>query len=141
MKKKIVMLILPLLMISLELLPTGVVMMWAPSPTERVRETVSYFTFLPVGYGMFGPFLAALLSCVLLLLSVLYVWKPNYGLRMALLVVSIFALLGSLMPFLFVLMGDLEQFSATGALISAVILVEVLGSIFWWKGLEEGKER
>ena len=39
-----------LLTIVLEALPLGAVCTFAPSPTERVRETFSYFSLIPVSY-------------------------------------------------------------------------------------------
>ena len=42
--KKISLVVFPALTIVLEALPLGAVCTFAPSPTERVRETFSYFS-------------------------------------------------------------------------------------------------
>lgn len=52
----------------LELLPIGAVLIFAPGPTETVRETYSYFSLILVGYAHFTPMLTGILTiaCVLL---------------------------------------------------------------------------
>ena len=42
--KKVCLAVLPALTIALELLPLGAVCIFATSPTERVKETFSYFS-------------------------------------------------------------------------------------------------
>ena len=49
--KKVCLAVLPALTIVLELLPLGAVCIFATSPTERVKETFSYFSLTPFGYG------------------------------------------------------------------------------------------
>ena len=53
--KKISLVVFPALTIVLEALPLGAVCTFAPSPTERVRETFSYFSLIPFGYANFAP--------------------------------------------------------------------------------------
>ena len=69
--KKIRLLILPIITIVLEILPYGAVLVFAPSPTDRVRETFSYFSLTPFGYANFAPFITAMLTCVVLLLALI----------------------------------------------------------------------
>ena len=45
--KKISLVVFPALTIVLEALPMGAVCTFAISPTERVRETFSYFSLIP----------------------------------------------------------------------------------------------
>ena len=45
--KKVCLAVLPALTIVLELLPFGAVCIFATSPTERVKETFSYFSLTP----------------------------------------------------------------------------------------------
>ena len=45
--KKVCLAVLPALTIVLELLPLGAVCIFATSPTERVKETFSYFSLTP----------------------------------------------------------------------------------------------
>ena len=49
--KKVCLAVLPALTIVLELLPLGAVCIFATSPTERVKETFSYFSLTPFGCG------------------------------------------------------------------------------------------
>ena len=49
--KKVCLAVLPALTIVLELLPFGAVCIFATSPTERVKETFSYFSLTPFGYA------------------------------------------------------------------------------------------
>ena len=53
--KKVCLAVLPALTIVLELLPLGAVCIFATSPTERVKETFSYFSLTPFGYANFAP--------------------------------------------------------------------------------------
>jgi len=53
--KKVCLAVLPALTIVLELLPFGAVCIFATSPTERVKETFSYFSLTPFGYANFAP--------------------------------------------------------------------------------------
>ena len=69
--KKIRLLILPIITIVLEILPYGAVLVFATSPTDRVRETFSYFSLTPFGYANFAPFITAMLTCVVLLLALI----------------------------------------------------------------------
>ena len=47
---------------------------------DRITETRSYFDLLPFGYGSFGPLIAAALTCVLLVLTVINVFAAKQGL-------------------------------------------------------------
>ena len=58
------------LTIVLELLPCGTVFcIFATSPTERVKETFSYFSLTPFGYANFAPLITATLTVAIFLLS------------------------------------------------------------------------
>ena len=52
--KKVCLVVLPALTIVLELLPLGAVCIFATSPTERLKETFSYFSLTPFGYANFA---------------------------------------------------------------------------------------
>ena len=62
--KKICLVVFSALTIVLELLPCGTVCIFATSPTERVKETFSYFSLTPFGYANFAPLITATLSIV-----------------------------------------------------------------------------
>ena len=99
--KKSLFVVLPLVALILELLPNGVVLNFANPEGEPWRRTYSYFSLTPFGYANFGPFITAILTCVLLVLVVIYLFKPRKELNTAILNVSGFATAASLMPLMF----------------------------------------
>ncbi len=117
---------LPVIIIILEMLPTGVVMFFG-TETGTVRKTFSYFALLPVGYATFAPFICAILSCVTLVLSCLYLLKPSLTKAKIILIISATMFLCSIFPFIFGLLylGQ-NMLSLTGVLISLFISCQVL---------------
>lgn len=99
--KKSLFVVLPLATLILELLPNGVVLNFANPEGEPWRRTYSYFSLTPFGYANVGPFITAILTCILLVLVVIYLFKPRNGLNTAILNVSGFATAASLMPLMF----------------------------------------
>ena len=67
--KKAGIILLTVIAIILEALPYGAVMIFAPSPTDRLKDTYSYFSLTPVGYAHVAPFVTAMLTCILLKVS------------------------------------------------------------------------
>ncbi len=120
--KKIGTVLLPILALILETLPFGAVCVFAPSPTERVRKTFSYFSLTPFGYANFAPFLTALATCVMLLLAVLILVKKSGKIMRALFAVSVIAAILSLAPLLF----GLEYYSVCGGIITAALALEAV---------------
>ncbi len=122
MKKKIFNLILPIVTLILEILPYGAVCVFAPSPTERSRETFSYFDLTPFGYANFTPFITAVLTCGIIIIIVLYCVTGKEGLsilaRNTLFITSII----SLGPLLF----GISFFSVVGALITIFLICELI---------------
>jgi len=88
--KKVCLAVLPALTIVLELLPLGAVCIFATSPTERVKETFSYFSLTPFGYANFAPLITATLTVAIFLLSLFSLKKK--GVLKALFVLSIYRL-------------------------------------------------
>ena len=99
--KKFALLVLPIMTLILELLPYGVVLNFANPEGEPWRKTYSYFSLTPFGYANFGPFITAILTCILLVLVAVYLFKPRKGLNTSILNVSAFATAASLMPLMF----------------------------------------
>lgn len=99
--KKSLFVVLPLATLILELLPNGVVLNFANPEGEPWRRTYSYFSLTPFGYANVGPFITAILTCILLVLVAIYLFKPRNGLNTAILNVSGFATAASLMPLMF----------------------------------------
>ena len=116
--KKISLVVLPAITIALEILPLGAVCIFAPSPTERVKETFSYFSPIPFGYANFAPLITAVLTVVILLLSLISLKKDSVF--NALFVLSIITAIISLMP----LMYGLNNYSLVGAFITIALVTE-----------------
>ena len=116
--KKISLVVFPALTIVLEALPMGAVSTFAISPTERVRETFSYFSLIPFGYANFAPLITAILTVVILLLSLISLKKDSVF--NALFVLSIITAIISLMP----LMYGLNNYSLVGAFITIALVTE-----------------
>ena len=122
MKKRFVYLVLPIITLILEILPYGAVCVFAPSPTERIKETFSYFDLTPYGYANFAPLITAIITCVVFLLLVIYCFTGKERLaRMAKGVLCVGAVV-SFGPLLF----GIDYFSVVGLLISLSLMGEFL---------------
>ena len=123
MKKRILILCLSVTAVVLECLPYGAVLNFGipdnSSGHAYFRETYSYFDSMTFGYGNFGPLLTAIMTCVLIILSIIYLFLGKDGLKKAVSVVSGIALVFSLMPLMF----GIRFFSVVGGVISAVLAV------------------
>ena len=123
--KKGLFVVLPLVALILELLPNGVVLNFANPEGEPWRRTYSYFSMMPFGYANFGPLITAILTCVLLVLMAIYLFKPRKGLNTAILNVSGFATAASLMPLMF----GFDYITVIGVIIT-VLLAGIFGICF-----------
>ena len=99
--KKSLFVVLPLVALILELLPNGVVLNFANPEGEPWRRTYSDFSMMPFGYANFGPLITAILTCVMLILVIFYLFKPHKGLNTAITKVAGFATAASLLPLMF----------------------------------------
>lgn len=117
MKKKLLRgcrILLPVAAALLSAMPNVVKMNW-------MGGTASYesaFSMIPVGYAVWGPFLAAMGAVVLTVLSVVTAIRKNRGLENAMFVISI---LGALCGLSAAIFGNL---TALGALISLLLALE-----------------
>lgn len=125
MKKRWIYCILPMITLILEILPFGAVCNFANPEGEPWRETFSYFDLLPFGYANFSPFLTAILTCVVLALTVVFCLTGRYGVVKALKAVLCAAVILSLCPLLL----GVRYVSVVGILISLSLLAE--GILFW----------
>lgn len=123
--KKVVLLILSIATLIFELLPYGVVLDFANPVGEPWRRTYSYFSLIPFGYANFGPLITAILTCILLVLVVVYLFKLHKGLNIAIMNVSGFATATSLL----LLMFGFSYFTVIGAIVS-VLLAAAFGICF-----------
>lgn len=120
--KKFVPLMILVLVLILELLPYGAVLNFANPNGEPTRVTFSYFSFIPYGYANFGPLITAILTCVMLVLSLVYLLKPMDGIKFVCKVISILAVVASLAPLMF----GVSVYSVIGGAISALLIAECI---------------
>ena len=123
--KRIGLVLLSISAVILELLPYGAVLNFANPEGEPWRKTFSYFSLTPFGYANFGPFITALLTCVLLILTGIAFFKHGKGLNTAIMNVSAIAALVSLSPLLY----GIIYVSAVGVAVT-VILFAIFGLCF-----------
>lgn len=118
--KKFSLLICPLMILILELLPFGAVLNFANPEGESFRETFSYFSLTPFGYANFGPFITAILSCILLISVIIYLLKGK--LKKFSIILGIIACAISLSPLLF----GLQFYSVIAGFITFLLGLEVM---------------
>ena len=141
MKKRLLYLILPIVTLILEILPYGAVCNFMrPATTEglppgRFRELYSYFDLTPFGYANFAPLITAVITCIVLLMIVIYCLTDNqkwaFRAKNTLYVCAVF----SLGPLVF----GISFFSVVGALITASLIAELLLIHFTMKKTAEQK--
>ena len=106
----------------LEILPVGVVMVFAAGPDERITEIYSYFSLLPVGYANVTPMLTGILTVVIIVLGVIAVFKFDIAskLKKAVFICSVLSFLFSIIPlFLF---GKIGMTAASYTISGAIFL-------------------
>lgn len=114
-KSRFLSLICPLIALVCEILPYGAVLnFWNPEG-EPFRETFSYFDLTPFGYANFAPFITAILTCIIMIITIIFIIKPKRTASKILAILSLIAAVISLMPLLY----GLSFFSPVSAVISA----------------------
>lgn len=125
-KNRVLYLILPVITLILEILPYGAVCNYALPATDgtigRFRELYSYFDLTPFGYANFAPFLTAIITCIILLLMVIYCITGKHRIAQITKNVLGMASVLSLCPLLF----GIKYFSVVGALITVSLIAELL---------------
>ena len=114
--------LLPAAALVLEALPFGVRMLFAPGPETRIASYSAFLSFLPFGYGVFGPVTAALLT-VLLLVAALLTRKQDRVTGVT--VLSAAALLAAVSPLFYVP----DTFTLCGGFICALLALELILSL------------
>ena len=122
-KQNVIVLAILVVILVLELLPYGAVLHFGNPEGEPFRETFSYFDLTPYGYANFGPFITALLTCSLLVMSVVDLFLSNRRLKNALRIVTFVALIASLGPLL------VNCYSIIGGAISILLLAVLIISM------------
>lgn len=121
-KKRCLYLILPIVTLILEILPYGAVCVFASSPTERVKETFSYFDLTPFGYANFAPLITAIISCLIFVMLLVFCIKGNVRIAIKAKNILYVAVVMSLGPLVF----GIAYFSLVAALITISLVGELL---------------
>ena len=129
MKKRLLLLIFPVIALILELLPVSAVLRFANPEGEPWVSKFSYFDLTPFGYANFGPFITAVLTCVLIVLLVAYAIKGNSKILAAVRIVVWLAIVASFAP----LFLGTQYYSLLGgfislSLITALVVVRIFDS-------------
>ncbi len=122
-KQPIVIFAILIVILVLELLPYGAVLHFGNPEGEPLRETFSYFDMTPYGYANFGPFITAILTCVLLVISIINLLVDNDKIKTTIKIVSLIALVASLAPLI------VNSYSVIGGVISLLLLVIIVISM------------
>lgn len=122
MKKRFMYLILPIITLILEILPYGAVLNFANPEGEPFRETFSYFSMIPFGYANFAPLITAIMTCVILVMLVLFCFKGKKSIATKVKYVTGVAMVISCGPLLY----GIKSFSVVGLLISVSLIAEFL---------------
>ena len=97
MKKRLLLIYLPIMTLALEGLPMGTVMYFGNPSGEPHRQTFSYFDPIHWGYADFAPNLTALLTCTLAILAVIGAIRGTKRLGRATVTVAVLAAVFSLL--------------------------------------------
>ena len=122
-KQPIVIFAILIVILVLELLPYGAVLNFGNPEGEPLRETFSYFDLTPYGYANFGPFITAILTCVLLVISIINLLVDNDKIKTTIKIVSLIAFVISLAPLL------VNCYSVLGGAISMLLLLVFIISL------------
>ena len=123
MKKRLLFLIAPIIALILECLPGGVIMIFADGPDSTFTETYSYFGLTPIFYGMYGPFLTVIMTCVIIILSLIYVFTAKRGLKTAIMVLAVFGMAFSVLPLLMFILG-VEEVTVINVIVALLLFAE-----------------
>ena len=122
-KPAIMTLAIIIVILVLEILPYGAVLHFGNPEGGPIRETFSYFDLTPYGYANFGPFITAILTCVLLVLSIINLLVDNDKIKTTIKIVSLIAFVISLAPLL------VNCYSVLGGAISVLLLLVFIISL------------
>lgn len=124
-KSRIIFLVSNVIAIILEALPLGAVCNFA-SPEETITQTYSYFSLTPYGYANFGPFITAILSCVLFIFAVILFTSKAKKVVGAAKIIALTGVITSLLP---LIMLGLNYFNFISFLISVLMTVQLIAII------------
>lgn len=135
MKKRIWVLLLPIVTIVLQILPYGAVLNFANPDGPPWRKTFSYFSFVPFGYANFAPFLTAITTCIVFVLLIAYFFTGKYTVMKVARILLLVAVVLSLCPLFY----GLKFFSVVGGFITATLIAEAVLLFVFVKGAQKQK--
>ena len=121
-KKKIFLLILPILALILEIIPCGAVCVFANPDGEVTRKLYSYFSLVPYGYANFSPLIVGVLTCIITALTVIYLIKRK---RMTVVFAEFLTWICASLSLCPLIYGT-EFYSVVGGLISASLFLQAI---------------
>lgn len=119
MKNKIAVVSFAVLAVALEILPFGAVLVFSGDGGAEHVRTYSYFDLTPYAYANFAPFITAVLTCLILILSVISCFRKSRKLNIGLSVISASAAVISAAPLLI----GLRYYTLLGGAVTAVLTV------------------
>lgn len=131
----LVLIALSVLLILLEILPYGALLRFANADGDPIIQTYSYFDLTPYGYANFGPFMTAVVSCVLFVVELIALLTQGKQLFAPITIVSATMLFCSLLPLFFGVGTWL------GGIISCVALAKVAIAAYGRVSLKWADER
>lgn len=113
-----------LIVLLSEVLPNGVVLNFANPEGEPWRRTFSYFSLTPFGYADFAPFITAILTVMLLILSIIFLVKKK-SINSVFKIISGTTAVISVFPMLY----GVEYITITGIVITVLLSINFVFSL------------
>lgn len=110
-----------------ELFGKGAVCVFAVSPEKTQTTLFSYFSLVPFGYANFGPFITAVLTSVIVVLSVVLFTKKAQKITKCLTVLSVAAVAASFLP---LIMLGIAYFNGVSVIISVILAAMAVMTVF-----------
>ena len=122
MKKRLLLLIAPMIALILECLPYGIIMYYAINDgRDRAAFTFSYFD---LSFFLFGVnWLIGIFTCVIIILSLIYVFVAKQGLKTA---TMVFAAISTAFSVLLIQMIGFNSISVINVIVTVCLLAELI---------------
>ncbi len=124
-KFRIIFLVSNILALTLEIFGKGAVCNFA-TPEKTITETFSYFSLTPYGYANFGPFITAILTCILLIFGIILFTPKASKILTATKILCIIAVVSSLLP---LIMFGINYYNLISLLISVLMISQLFAII------------
>ena len=117
---KIVLIISNVAALCLEIFAKGAVCNFA-TPEKTITKTYSYFSLTPYGYANFGPFITAVITCLLFIFALILLTQKAKKTEKPALILSGIAVFTSLLP---LIMFGVSYFNIISVLISLLMITQ-----------------